>query len=48
LTVLDNQVLVKTVRDVGAMPFAGFATVYAVSMMQTPREIFMRTLSASG
>ncbi len=32
LTVLGDQVLVKTAQDVGAMPFTEFAMVYAVSV----------------
>ncbi len=33
LTVLPNQVLVKTIPDVGRMPFTEFASLYAVSLL---------------
>ena len=32
LTVLDNQLLVKSVDDVSTMPFTEFSTLYAVSI----------------
>ena len=33
LTVLPNQVLVKTIPEVGRMPFTEFASLYAVSLL---------------
>ncbi len=32
LTILPDQELVKTVQDVGAMPFTEFVTLYSVSV----------------
>ncbi len=34
LTVLSDQTLIKSVQDVGAMPFAEFATLYSVRTFQ--------------
>lgn len=38
LTSLDDQPLIKTVQEVGQMPFTEFATLYAVRAMQHARQ----------